>query len=72
MEVTVEHHQGVFRCNSFERKKSLFQKLIKFSVFFLKIHPFFNMTFNRVYYNMDNLKINNINVEYDFMFKVHS
>jgi hypothetical protein len=30
------------------------------------------MTLTRIYYNMDNLKIDNSNVEYDFMFKVHS
>ncbi len=30
------------------------------------------MTLTKVYYNMDNLKIDNFNVEYDFMFKFHS
>jgi hypothetical protein len=30
------------------------------------------MTLTKVYYNMDNLKIDNVNVEYDFMFKFHS
>ncbi len=30
------------------------------------------MTLTRIYYNMDNLKFDNSNVEYDFMFKVRS
>jgi hypothetical protein len=36
----------------------------------LKINPsiFLNIILNKVYYNMDNLNFDNVNVEYDFAF----
>jgi hypothetical protein len=68
----MEWHRGIFGCNNGKRKKYLFQKSIKIYFIFLEFIFFFNMTLTKVYCNMDNLKFDNINVEYGFMFKVHS
>jgi len=47
---------------------SSFQKSI-INPFFKRIHSIFlNMIFTKIYYNMDSLNFDNVNVEYEFIF----
>ncbi len=49
---------------------SLFQKFIISPFFFLNLSIFCNVIFTKVYWFMDNLKFNYVNVEYDFTFVI--
>ncbi len=46
----------------------LFQKFITSPFFFKNLSIFYNVIFTNIYWFMDNLEFNYVNVEYDFTF----